>query len=273
MENKTPLISIVVPIYNTEQYLNRCIESIIIQSFQHLEIILVNDGSKDSSGTICDEWAQKDTRVRVIHKINGGVTSARKTGVEYAAGEWISFVDSDDYLPENAVQKLFSHIKEDVDIIGGNFEYRGNYSFAYNTFGEKDNVQYLKLLLKHKVTWGPFCKLIKKTLFDDFTFDIPRNITSGEDFIMNLRLGQKARRIILLPDIVYYYIWRPGSAVSNEPMLNKNYRNAYSKFFNESISCEYRKKLKIAITCFWIGKYWKVLKAMIKNIVFSRKKV
>ena len=92
------MISIIVPVYNTEKYLHRCIDSVLAQTYQDFELLLIDDGSKDSSGAICDEYAAQDTRVRVFHKENGGVSSARNVGLDLAQGEWVTFVDSDDYI-------------------------------------------------------------------------------------------------------------------------------------------------------------------------------
>mgnify|MGYP003408173130 CR=1 FL=1 len=93
-----PKISIIVPVYNTERYLSKCIDSILSQSFTVFELLLINDGSKDNSGTICDQYAVNDSRVRVFHKENGGVSSARNLGLENARGEWVTFVDSGDWI-------------------------------------------------------------------------------------------------------------------------------------------------------------------------------
>lgn len=264
------LISIVIPVFNAEKYLNECIESIIKQSFNNLEIVLVNDGSTDSSRALCDEWAQIDTRIRVIHKKNEGVTIARKTGVENSSGKWICFVDSDDSLPENAISILASYIRDDIDMVYGSTRYIGNKQLLYSNFGEKNTIQYLKLLLKHQVYWVPFARLIRKSLFDDFTFDMPSSIIIGEDFIMNLRLAQKVRRIILLPDIVYNYIWYPNSAMSKLSTLDKNYRSVYTKTFFQSISPEYEKALKGAIVSFRIKRIWRLLKMKIKIIIWTK---
>lgn len=100
------LVSIVVPVYNVEKYLNRCISSIVNQTYENIEIILVDDGSKDNSGEICDEWAEKDTRIKVIHKSNGGLSSARNAGASVAQGEYISFIDSDDYIRPIMIKDL-----------------------------------------------------------------------------------------------------------------------------------------------------------------------
>ena len=93
-----PKISVIVPVYNTEKYLHRCIDSVLAQTFTDWELLLIDDGSKDTSGSICDKYAAKDKRIRVFHKENGGVSSARNLGRDYAQGEWVTFVDSDDYI-------------------------------------------------------------------------------------------------------------------------------------------------------------------------------
>ncbi len=116
------LISVIIPVHNTEEYIACCIDSVLSQSFTNFELILVDDGSKDSSGTICDEYAKKDNRIRVFHKGNGGVSSARNLGLDNARGEWIYFVDSDDELLPGGLQTLVDSICDDVDIVGGGYE-------------------------------------------------------------------------------------------------------------------------------------------------------
>ena len=112
-----PKISIIVPVYNAERYLRRCVDSILCQDFSGFELILVDDGSKDKSGEICDEYAAKDARVRTLHEQWGGVSSARNIGLDYANGEWVTFVDSDDYVSPNYFASLTSH--ESADLIVG----------------------------------------------------------------------------------------------------------------------------------------------------------
>ena len=106
------LISIIVPIYKTEKYLDRCIKSIINQTYKNLEVILVDDGSPDRCGVICDKWAQKDKRIKVIHKENGGVSDSRNAGLDIANGEYIGFVDSDDYIHKDFIKILYNLCKE-----------------------------------------------------------------------------------------------------------------------------------------------------------------
>lgn len=114
-------ISIIVPVYNTEQYLPRCIDSILNQSFTDFELLLIDDGSTDGSGRICDSYGERDNRIRVFHKENGGVSSARNVGLDNANGEWIYFVDSDDEVMEKGLQTLIDCISSEVDIVLGGF--------------------------------------------------------------------------------------------------------------------------------------------------------
>lgn len=116
MENY-PLLSVIVPVYNVEKYLNQCIASIVNQTYTNLEIILVNDGSTDNSGKICDSWAERDSRIKVFHKINGGGGEARNLGMDVATGELVGMVDSDDYLHPNMYMHLYSLMDDDVDIV------------------------------------------------------------------------------------------------------------------------------------------------------------
>ena len=112
------MISIIVPIYNREKYLSECIDSILVQSYSDFEVLLIDDGSTDRSGEICDEYAQKDARIRVFHKENGGVSSARNVGLDNATGEWIAFVDSDDWVGEKYLESFSGHLDADL-VIGG----------------------------------------------------------------------------------------------------------------------------------------------------------
>lgn len=165
---KKPMISIVVPVYNVEKYLNRCIESIINQTFNNIEIILVDDGSTDSSGNICDEYKKIDSRIKVIHKENGGLSDARNVGIENACGEWIGFVDSDDYIAENMYEQLYCLIRKynaDIAICGVKDIYEGNAIIQNKKIEEFacSGKEALELTLKGKQLAGSICnKLIHK---------------------------------------------------------------------------------------------------------------
>jgi len=260
-------ISVVIPVFNSEKYLDSCIQSIVAQTGPGFEIILVNDGSTDSSGSICDSWGKKDSRIRVLHKENGGVSNARKTGVDNSSAEWILFVDSDDIIPEKSLDTLYKYVRDDVDIVIGTMKHTKIKRYYKYNYEEKDTLQYLKSLLKTKIQGGPCAKLIRKSLFNPFVFDIPPNIAVGEDFLTNVRIGQNARRVILLPDIVYCYIWRPNSAISKFRILSseKNYRIAYDRLVKQSIRENYRKPLRWAIIWHYLCRRYWLLRSLIKE--------
>ena len=132
MNETTPKISVIVPVYKAEAYLHRCVDSILAQTFQDFEVLLIDDGSPDRSGEICDEYARKDKRVRVFHKENGGVSSARNMGLDNARGEYVCFVDSDDWLDEEmfAIICSFFLSNKQIDILFWGFQY--DYSQVQN---------------------------------------------------------------------------------------------------------------------------------------------
>ena len=141
--NKNPKISIIVPVYNAEQYLRRCIDSILNQSFTDFELILIDDGSKDKSSDICDEYAAKDSRVRIFHKENGGVSSARNVGLDNSCGEWVAFVDADDEIEDGYlnIRKSF----ENSDVI------QKPYIIVNNNNETKINIQNSRLLKNKEI--------------------------------------------------------------------------------------------------------------------------
>lgn len=122
MINEKPLISIIIPVYNVEKYLCQCIDSVLLQTYTNIEIIMINDGSTDSSGDICDNYSKKDARITVIHKENGGVSSARNIGIEHAQGKYILFIDADDFIDVDYIEAMYCAVtKNNADIVCGNF--------------------------------------------------------------------------------------------------------------------------------------------------------
>lgn len=225
---ETPLISIVVPIYNIEKEIQRCVDSILAQTYTNLEIILVDDGSTDNSGNVIDNIAKKDNRIIVVHKENGGVTRARMEGVKRAAGEWIGFVDGDDDIEPNMYEKLLNNaLKNNVDIshCGYQMVFPNRVDYYYNTgkIVEQDNITGLKDLLEGSfVEPGLWNKVYRKKLFIDLLNNdvMDLNIKNNEDVLMNYYLFKKARRSIYLDFCPYHYIVRSTSA-ANKP-LNRN---------------------------------------------------
>ncbi len=220
---ESELISVIVPVYNVEQYLEKCISSIIDQTYRNLEIILVDDGSTDQSGALCDEFAQKDGRIRVIHKENGGVADARNVGIEACNGEYVSFVDSDDYIHPEMLAKLYDSLKQfgaDVSICqyflvdeNGGITYGVSFH-DFVPYGVITGDQALQKLLYNKsgyfvVVWN---RLVKKKLFSQVRFPLDR---AYEDEYVAHRLFGQCEKVICIQDALYYYLQRPNSIMSN----------------------------------------------------------
>lgn len=214
------LISIIVPVYNTEKYLEKCIESIIRQTYSHLEIILVDDGSTDGSAKICDEYAQKERRIRVIHKENGGLSDARNTGIKHATGSLIGFVDSDDYIAPHMYQILYENLKKyqaDIAICGiQEVDEKGQFLNSFHKPDEKENrvlntEEALYLLIEGKdIQTNAYDKLYKAELFTNIQYPQGKNV---EDLATTYRLLDKANCIVKTNQIVYYYVQRKNSII------------------------------------------------------------
>lgn len=203
-----PLISVIVPVYNTEQYLHRCIDSILSQTYTNFELLLIDDGSSDGSGNICDKYAEKDPRVRVFHKENGGVSSARNLGLDNANGEWVTFVDSDDWISED----YFSNVElctEDIVLLP--YKEVGFDGAILNLVEikrvNKFRAQALSLFLEKELvsTWFnvPWAKLYKKKVINDLRFDC--RMKTGEDRCFNLELVYRLCSIEIRPCGCYFY--------------------------------------------------------------------
>ena len=183
MEN--PLISIIVPVYNTSEYVEECIRSILLQSYKNIELILVNDGSTDGSGDICKKYGYMPN-VSYIEQENGGATAARKRGVEESRGEWIMFVDSDDLLPDSSLSGLMDVCESAEIVIAAN---QRNVESVKKLPVSISKEKYLEMQYARELSAGPWAKLFRKKLFDDNTFSFPKHIVRGEDYLMNLMLA------------------------------------------------------------------------------------
>ena len=221
-------VSIIVPVYNAEKYLDKCIQSLVRQTLSNIEIVLVNDGSKDNSLSIIDSWKNKDSRIVVIDQENQGVTRTRKNGADIARGEWITFVDADDELPSQAIEFMLN-ASLGFDLVIGHVQMNLNWYFpAFMT--EWTQKEYMHdLMVNRSIHWGPYAKLFRKDLISPFVFDISRKITNGEDFIFNIRYATKAKKIKIIDRDVYKYIWREGSATSKNPFKSLRYCLLYEK--------------------------------------------
>lgn len=206
-----PLVSIIVPVYNTAEYVEECMLSLLSQSYANLEVILVNDGSTDGAGDICKRYASQ-TNVHYIEQTHEGVVEARKRGVEAAQGEWILFVDSDDLLKEDAVEQLVA-LSAGVDIVVGRFEEGDIYllsapdRYSWN--------EYLYRLYAHAdMPSSPCAKLYKKALFDNNSLAFEYQVARSEDYIMNLAVAiRNEKDVAICKRPVYIYRFRADSTI------------------------------------------------------------
>lgn len=211
-------ISIIVPVYNVEKYLNKCVDSILNQTFKDFELILVDDGSPDNSGTICDQYAKEDTRVRVIHKENGGLSSARNAGIEVAQGKFLGFVDSDDYIAEDMYELLYNNIlQEDADLsICGIYDIYKDKNPKVSPGFKKvcTKVEMIKMVLEAKlVSVHAVNKLYKRSLFDKIRY--PVGIIT-EDAAIIFQVLDQCKKIIFDASQKYYYFHRDESISSKK---------------------------------------------------------
>ena len=213
-----PAISVVVPVYKVEDYLDRCVASIVSQTYDRLQIILVDDGSPDGCGAMCDAWAEKDSRITVIHKENGGVTSARLRGIEAAAGEYITFVDSDDYIEPDMYTRLLHNARaHDAQIshCGYRMVFPNRVDYYYNTgrFVVQEGIQGCADLLEAAyVEPGLWNKMYRRELFEGLSQWMDTSIRINEDVLMNYYLFRKATRAVYEDFCPYHYILRKNSA-------------------------------------------------------------
>lgn len=210
-------ISVIVPVYRVEHYLRKCLDSIAGQTYQSLEIILVDDGSPDNCGDICDEYAAKDSRFRVIHKENGGVSSARNAGLDIAEGDWIAWVDSDDWIEADMLQYLLEDaLSHGADIAICGMRKAGESTplvFRYTEEQVLDREQALRAILENRSMTVSCCgKLSKRALWEGLRFP---DLKIGEDLLTMGRLLDRADSVVCLPEVKYNYLTRPESAMTD----------------------------------------------------------
>ncbi len=221
MENK---VSVIIPVYNVEEYLKKCVSSVCNQTYKNLEIILVDDGSPDKSGALCDKLAKKDSRIVVFHKKNGGVSSARNLGLEKVTGKYVTFVDSDDWLPQAAIADLVNGIENNKsDFCFGTGEFIG--VTCNNTIQELKNETFSvdeinKLLEYHIILRSPWAKLYKTDIIKNHQIKFVEDIEFGEDRIFVWEYLKYCEKFTMIDKNVYFY-----------SMLNVN--NACGKYYEK----------------------------------------
>lgn len=203
-----PSISIVVAVYQAEKYIKRCLESIIAQTFNDFEVLLIDDGSSDSSGMICDDYAARDNRFRVIHKQNEGVSCARQTGLDAAKGKYIIHADPDDWVEPDWLQKMYEKIEEDkADMVICDFEriYKDKIVYYVQKPRSLENSEIIADLLEEKIWGSCWNKLVKRDIFKQYDVSFNPQMTLWEDIYVMCLLIARGAKVTYLPVILYHY--------------------------------------------------------------------
>jgi glycosyltransferase involved in cell wall biosynthesis len=223
-----PIISIIVPVYNVEKYLRECLDSIIAQSFTDWECILVDDGSKDSSPKICDEYAERDNRFRAIHKVNGGPSSARNLGIETACGDYIFFMDSDDYIEPDTLETMLGiATKHDTDVVVSAYDYK-NPSESGSWLPSEHNIPVLSkdneviASAWFRFYWAPWNKLYRSSIIKIPNLKYNVNLNVGEDMLFHLSLYPYITSIASTDTVQYHYRYVEGSLDSASSRKKNN---------------------------------------------------
>lgn len=270
-----PLISIIIPVYKIEKFIDKCINSIISQTYQNLEIILVDDGSPDNCPNICDKYAKMDNRIKVIHKPNGGLSDARNAGIDICKGDYIGFVDGDDYISENMYEHLLEHcIKYNADIaICGIYAIDEDYNnlsiynpMIYNQI-TLSNIQALRHLfltfdVNFEVAWN---KLYKRDLFfnkDNIRYPYGK---LHEDTYTTYKLLYYANNIAVFNEPLYYYVQRNGSIMKRIPSVSQIMDRALSAKEAVNFINNNNIPLNQEVTSYAARRYSSSLDLLIKN--------
>lgn len=249
------MVSIIVPIYNIEGYIRECIDSILAQTYPDFELILVDDGSPDDCGRICDEYAERDRRIIVIHKKNGGLTSARNAGLSKASGEWIMHVDGDDWVEPDMLESLIEAARvTGADLVFGDFMKYGPYAGYYKLpTWNSDKKESMSNYIAYMMTtiWG---SIAKRSIYSDNGLKSPEEISFCEDFHLVVRLCHYAKKIVNVHRAFYHYRYRPTSIVANMSRKTEEneqwaYKDTIRFFKDEGVYEDYRKVMS-----------WRVLK-------------
>lgn len=235
MENK--LLSVIIPVYNGGNYIDTCLNSVTNQSYQNLDIIIINDGSKDNSLDILNKWANKDSRIRVIDQENQGSSKTRENGIALAQGEFLTFVDIDDYLELNAYEIAMNKL-DDSDILcfGVSCDYEvENYSITRQV---NTNSDVIEQMFKHEIFNFVWNKIYRTSLVKHKNY-FPRDFNQGEDLVYNCLAYRDAKKIKVIEDVLYHYIYRQKDSMistftKDNDMVLANKRKYVSLILNDS---------------------------------------
>jgi glycosyltransferase involved in cell wall biosynthesis len=246
------VVSIIIPVYNGEEFLRQCLDSVVNQSFQDLEIIIIDDGSKDSSCTICSEYASRDNRIRLVQQQNAGVSVARNNALSMAKGEYITFVDSDDVLTANAIEVMHKAMTPDVDYVIGSHTciWRVGKREYVRRAGLYD-LETIRTNISEMDEWlyAPWGKLFRREVIEEHALRFTAGLPLGEDHIFNLQYCKRARSTAVLSNLVYFY--RKGGPATtvkyypNRHEISLAILDAYWDFFDgiEYVPLGFKKQL------------------------------
>lgn len=232
-------VSIIVPVYNVEKYIEKCLSSLISQSYKNIEIILINDGSKDNSGKICDKYKRKDPRIKVIHKENAGVSEARNSGIQKATGEYLCFVDADDFVMNDYIEYLHQLIvkgSSDIAICTKMFSNFNEKQTSNEVIESLDGENSIIRILNYRMPIGVYSRIFKKDLIDDNRIRFLKDVYMGEGFNFNVACFQKAKKVIISNYKVYYYRRDNATSATSHFSIKKCENSIYAmKIMNENL--------------------------------------
>lgn len=256
-----PLISIIVPVYNAEKYLRRCIDSVLVQTYENWELVLVDDGSKDGSGKICDEYAAKDSRIKVLHQPNKGVGAARNLGLLNVRGKYLTFIDSDDYIDPDYLQNYVDNIEAAYDMIVQRIRCLDLYGKQSGIIGyDTKKVFTNDLEIDKEYTKMPFLpscinKLYKTAYIKKYEIKFITNANTDEDRIFNIEISKYIKSLIFIPTVSYNIVMVPDSLTRRKYIAPMEFFNVAKKMDEMVGECSLGKEMDyytayIATKCF-----------------------
>lgn len=237
-----PIVSIIVPVYNSYPYLAKCLESVISQSFDRWECLLIDDGATDGSGDICDAWAEKDSRFRVFHQENRGVSTARNRGIIEGIGDFIAFIDSDDWVNEDYIADMVNQMDISVGLVVSGLYYESDETTrAFSPTSEIELIykeQSSKWVQFIGLLYGPYGKLYRKSLISRYKIAFPDSMSLGEDMLFNLDYLRHIEKVKFIPKANYHYWVQDHNTLSRKARNDRfdieySLWNARALFFSE----------------------------------------
>ena len=232
-------VSIIVPVYNVEKYIEKCLKSLISQSYKNIEIILIDDGSKDNSGKICDTYKGKDSRIKVIHKENAGVSEARNSGIQKATGKYLCFVDADDFVMNDYVNYMYQLIvknSSDIAVCAKMFSNFNEEQSSDEMTAVLDGENAIIRILNYRMPIGVYSRIFKKDLIKNNKIKFLKDIYMGEGFNFNVACFQKAKKVIISNYKVYYYRRDNATSATTNFSIKKCENSLYAmKVMNDNL--------------------------------------